>query len=134
MEILQSLHVVAIICATIGSFAVGFLWYGVLFTKKWAKLTKMDMNNKEWIGKMMLQNQTFNIIWIAVLHYLLVLLSITDMVEAMSIAFLMWISFSVPPMMASIIWQRRSWCLGGIETSAYLAQSLIAAGILSFWL
>jgi len=47
MEALQGVSIVAVVAATVGSFAMGFIWYGLLFGNKWGKLTGTDMNNKE---------------------------------------------------------------------------------------
>jgi len=83
---------------------------------------------------MMLQNQAFNIVGITIFYYLLVTLKMPDLSSTLLFTFLLWASFTLPSMMATIIWQRRKWMLWAIDTSAYLAQSLVVATILSFWL
>lgn len=128
------INIVAVIAATLWSFFVGFLWYGVLFSKAWQKATGISWDDTSGMGKMMMQNQAFNLVWIAVLYYILSMSGIADLSEMLKAVVLFWGAFCVPSIMAGIIWERRPLALGMINTWAFLAQSLVAAAILSHWL
>ena len=132
---------IAILVAAIASMAVGFVWYGVLFKKKWMVL--MGFTPESIKSMKMSANMAYTIQFAAslvmayVLAHVIVLSSSFFGNPALSIgltsAFFMWLGFVAPVSLSIVLWENKSWHLRAINASHYLAVLLVMGVILALW-
>lgn len=121
----MGVNVLAIVIATIAMFAVGAVWYVVLFSKQWAKIHGMDkISDKEMkemsakMGPFYVLQLLMTIISAFVLAYLMTLLPNTS---PLMIAFLVWVGFVLPADVSSVIF-------GGTKSKDMIPKIMIQAG------
>lgn len=116
-------------------FVMGYVWYGVLFWKLWAKIHGMDQLPKEqetkmmqWMWKTMLVEFILNVIMVAGLIFLS-----STYGNPIAMAVLIWFAFVMPSIVSVLNWGNDS---GKnlrnklLLTLAYRFIALILAGIL----
>lgn len=120
-----------VITAVVG-FVVGFVWWGPLFGKKWAKLMSMsekDMRKakEKGLAKPMVIMAVTNLI---MAYVLAVLLLVTGM-SALSLACHVWFGFVASIMVGSVLWENRSWNLFWLNSIGWLVTISVMALTLS---
>lgn len=131
-----SVNYLSILIATVASFMVGWLWYGPLFGKKWAKEMgiKMDKNNKEGLGKLILLNFIGTLIMVYVLALFIKAFAITILPQALQLAFWLWLGFfAATTLLGGVLWEGKSWCLYQINASYWLVNLGVAASVLTLF-
>lgn len=121
----MEVNIVAVIVATVVMFAVGALWYMILFSKQWARIHGMDKLSdkamKEMSAKMgpyygMQLLMTILSAWV-----LVYLMSILPEQSPLLIAFLVWAGFVLPADVSSVVF-------GGTKTKHIVPKITIQAG------
>lgn len=115
----------AVIVATLVMFAVGAVWYMVLFAKKWAKMHGMDILSDKEMKEASAKMAPFygvqllmTLISAFVLAHFIVL---NPSVAYYKIAFWVWLGFSLPTIVSGVIF-------GGTKGEYILSKLLIQAG------
>ena len=139
------LNYLAIAVAVIVNFFFGWIWYGPLFGKAWAKEMGMNMDQKP-DSKVMMRGMILMLIGTFLLVYVLahsvqvwrpsVWNAGTDGSDAMygfMCGFFTWIGFFVPQNLSVVAWDNKSWKLFGINTSYHFLSLQILAMILAYW-
>ena len=131
----------AVLGAAVASMVVGFLWYGVLFRKKWMALMGYT---PETMGQMkMTANQAYLLQFIASLLMAFILshalvsakayLGSSGVSAGFAIGFWNWLGFVVPVSLGAVLWENRPWSLWLINASSYLVTLVVMGIILSLW-
>ena len=138
------LNFLAIAAAVVACFIFGWLWYGPLFGKPWAKEMGMNMDQKP-APKMMMRGMILMIIGTILMVF--VLKHSQDVWRASSwglspdlanaqygfmSGFFTWIGFFVPQLLGAVAWENRSWKLFGINAVYQFLSLQIAGMILAF--
>lgn len=99
------INYIAVIIATIAGFAIGAVWYSVLFQKQWMAATGMtdaDMKARAASGSSLLPllagNAIGNLVMAIVLSALIHSLSAASFGAALGVAFLSWLGFVITVM------------------------------------
>lgn len=121
----MEVNIFAVIVAAAAMFAVGALWYMVLFAKKWARMHGMDKLSDKQMKELSSKMGPFyglqllmTVISAWVLAYLMILL---PEVSPILVAFLVWVGFVLPADVSSVIF-------GGTEGKYIGSKISIQAG------
>lgn len=133
----------SILVATVAAFAVGALWYGPLFGRRWRLLMNFSeghMGASEGAATgpgMPLASAmvggfiaTFFLVW--ALNFLLEAFSITTISGALAISLLVSIGFIATTMANSVFYERRSWGLYLINLGHYIVALIVASLVLLY--
>ena len=136
------LNYAAIAAAVIVSFALGGLWYGPLFGKKWAELMGMKMEDAK-PGKLPFLLMIFGTLLTAYV------LSHSVQIWRPSVwgagedqpsymygffaGFFTWLGFYVPMLLGSVAWEGRPWKLFCLNATYHLINLQVIAMILAHW-
>jgi len=133
MEIL-GINIIAWVLATIGFMAVGFVWYGPLFGKKWMALNGFTPESFEGANMTltMLKGVINSAVTAAFIGYLLVAVGASGLLAHLHWAFLLWLGFSGTTQALSHIWERQPLKLTLIHWSNNLVGFLLAGLIFAF--
>ena len=134
---------VAILIAVVANFVLGWLWYGPLFGKSWAKEMGMSMDVKPAAG-VMIKGMVLMIIGCYLTANVLAHDSAAwGMVPGMTLndisavkfgfmgGFFTWLGFYVPQHLSSVAWENKSWKLFGINVVYSFVALQVVAQIIS---
>jgi hypothetical protein len=127
MEI-QGVNVIAWLLATLGFMAIGFVWYGPLFGKRWMALhgwTKEDFAGAS-MGLTMVQGVLNSAVAAALIGFVLAVVGAAGAVSSLMWAFLLWLGFSATTQALAHIWERQSLELTLMHWGNQLAAFLLA--------
>jgi len=131
-----------ILIAAIVSQALGFLWYGPLFGKKWMSLMKLNDKDKDkakqkGMGKTYFFSFGASLITAAVLSWVVVEVGGADVTGATSaltnafggalVGIIIWIGFVATKSLGGVFWEGKSWSLYFLNT-AYDLVNLVLMG------
>lgn len=135
----------AILVCVIAAMPLGFLWFGPLFGKKWAKEMGIPFEEKP-DGKTMAKSMAIYLfgslltIWVLA-HTIPVWMPSTWgvgedaalWVYAINGAFWNWLGFFLPLQMGRVAWEGRSWRLVLINSSFDFTRLMAFSFILTYW-
>lgn len=135
----------AIAAAVVAAFFLGFLWYGPLFGRTWAKLMGIKIDKKPETG-MMLKSMGLQALGLFLTAYVV---AHTCQVWRASVwgvgddgpswmygvycAFFTWIGFYIPQQLGKVAWEKRPWKLFVLNAGHDLAVLLVISEILAIW-
>jgi len=134
-------YVAILVCAVL-AMALGFVWYGPLFGKKWMEISGMDKVDAERRKEMMRGVWKLYLTqFLLALFQFFVLAWYVGTLEGISggvhTAFSMWIAFIVPTIASTCMWNndsaKVSWTKFFIQAGYQLALFLIAGWVLGAW-
>lgn len=136
------INYLAVLIAAIAGMFVGFIWYGLLFKRKWMNL--MGYTPKSMANMKMSPTTAYIISFISyiimayVLAHAIVFGStytgIYGAVAGLWAGFYYWLGFTVPVSLGIVLWENKSWKLWFINTSNYLIALLVMGAILAAWM
>lgn len=124
-----------ILLGTIGAFAVGSLWYSVLFGKLWRDLmgftpeSMKAMNMTPFMA--MIGGFASTLVMVFVLAYFSAVWSVADVGGALMLGFLVWLGFQMPIIIHSLWWEGRPAALFGINAAHQLVATSVASLIIT---
>ena len=135
------INYVAIIVATVANFILGFLWFGPLFGKVWARERNFDPGFKPSSGEMA-KGMAFAFVGNFLMAYVFAhnnaawsFVPGMDVMPAGGIianaAIFTWLGFYLPVDIGIVTWERKSWTLFFITTIYHLLMLVVAATILT---
>lgn len=138
------LNYLAILVGVLANMVIGFLWFGPIFGKVWAK--EMGYENMEPDNKAMIKSMVIMIIGSFLTAYVLAHSLFVWKPSSWNLpgdgpawmygayaAFYTWLGFYVPMLLGSVAWESKSWKLFFIN-AGYNLVSLAAIGlILAVW-
>lgn len=127
----------AVFASMILSVALGFIWYGPLFGKKWMELSGVSMPEGKQPASVMARPIILSLIgaffMACVLSFSITFHNAyyltTGIPTALSMAFLLWVGFIVPPYLNFTGWECKPWALFFINSGYWLVFLLISAAI-----
>jgi hypothetical protein len=131
--LLDSLNYWAILVATLAGFAVGALWYGVIFSKAWAAAVAKP---REQLGAPLPSMLT------SLLGYLLISfmtaivqfwVGVTSPGAGVTVAVMMWLGFSFPSFSPGIMYAGHSRRLLWLDGGHLLAAFVVIGAIIGAW-
>ena len=133
-----SVNYLAVLAAAIAAIVLGFLWYGPLFGKTWMKLMNIDKKKMDEAKKKgMAMNYIIMIISTLVMSYTLAhlvkFLSAANILDALMVAFWMWLGFIATVMLGTVLWEGKSWKLYCLNATYWLVNLAVMSSILALW-
>ena len=129
----------AILCAGVGYFFLGFVWYSLLFGKIWAAEQERHCGGKgtepakrEFIG-MLIANFVSNLVASAAIAYLLRRTGIVDLPHALKLGAGVAAGFSITTLTIVHVWEGKATKVWMIDASYHLIGCMLAAAILVSW-
>lgn len=127
----------AIFVGAIAMFAVGAVWFTVLFGITWSKLmhrTPEDIARvkEQGMAKQMVIMFLLNLVSVSVLYYLVPQLRALTVGEFVVSVLLVWIGFTLPPLVNTYLWEGKSLKLVAINAGGSLAGFLAGATAIFF--
>jgi Protein of unknown function (DUF1761) len=116
--------------AAVVSFIFGFLWYGPVFGKTWAKLIGKNLAEckpKPWALPL---TALCTVLTTFVLAYILYIYKPYCPYGA---AFFVWLGFYVPVLVGSVTWEGKPWKLFALNAAYNFLNLQIIATVLSIW-
>ncbi len=136
----MSMHLnwLAILCAGLAYWVLGFVWYSLLFGKIWGAeqerhKREMRMPGPREFGGMLLSSFLSNLVAAAAIAYLLRRTGTSDMEHALKLAGGLAAGFSITTLTVVHTWEGKSTKVWLIDASYHLIGCLIAAAILVSW-
>lgn len=129
----------AVVVAAAAQIALGFVWYGPLFGKKWAHLSgrSVDDAKKPPVSTMILMTMSA-LVMAFVLQQALVFaafyLQTSGISAGLMAGFWNWLGFIAPVTMGVVLWEGKSWTLWAINSGYYLVGLSLMGTILALWL
>ena len=131
----HGINIIAALLAALGFMVVGFLWYGPLFGKTWMKLhgwTEEDFKGTN-VPAMMTQGVINALITALGMALVFHWTGVDSILEALHMAFVLWIAFSATTQALAFIYERQKLGLTLIHFGNQLVGFLIAATILALF-
>ena len=126
----------AVVVAAIAYFALGALWYSVLFGKKWIAFQKVDMNDpeaKKGTGAIMFGSFILMFIATTGLAILIDRLQLNQVLSGIKIGLLTGLFFSLTAISISYLYVKKPTGLHFIDGLYHVVGQMIAAIILCLW-
>ena len=130
----------AIIVCGIINMALGYVWYGPLFGKQWAKMMGFDLNDKHKAKEMQKKAvPAYAVMFVCSLVMAYILLRFAGYAtaktatEGAATGFWLWLGFVVPPTLSTSMFGGKNLKLWFIEVGYYLVSMLIFGAILTAW-
>lgn len=125
-------NLLAVLVAAIVAFAVGGIWYGPLFGKRWMKLSGIKM------GKGMKPMTAMGLYFFSMLFTSYILANImnyfpTTVLRGFDVAFWIWIGFVAMNTLSSVFFENKSIKLYVLNNAYNLLSLLTMGGILNIW-
>lgn len=136
------INYLAILAAAIANMALGFLWFGPLFGKKWLALSGRSAESLDSEkSKGMAMTYVVQIVGALLMSYVLAHAIVfgtaytgtVGIVGGLTAAFWYWLGFVAPVTVGDVLWNGRSWTFWSITAGYYLAAMLLMATTLSLW-
>jgi Protein of unknown function (DUF1761) len=127
-------NLLAVVVAALLQWVLGWLWYGVLFSKPWKALVGQAEGEKPAnVGSIMALVLVANLILSFALARMVLLTGWETFSKGIFVGVVCGLGFVVPPMFAQHICERRPFKLFGINTVYWLLAMLLSGGILAVW-
>ena len=136
-----NVNYLAIVVAAVASMVVGFVWYGVLFKKRWMSL--MGITSDSMANMKMTANQAYMWQFVASLVMAYVLahsllftnayLNVGAIQAGVMVGFWNWFGFVAPVTIGIVLWENKPVLLWFLNVSNYLVSLIVMGVILSLW-
>ena len=136
MENFNNIHWVAVLVATLGYFFLGFVWYSLLFGKKWRQYANVDMNApdaKKGTVQIMVLSFVFMFISSMGLAILATKLDLHGALSGAKLGFFTGFCFSAMAIHISYIYEKKPVGLHLINGVYNIEGCIIAAIIICSW-
>ena len=138
-----SINYIAVLICAVAAMPVGFLWFGPIFGKAWARHMGFgEMQPGGSMGKAMTIFFVGNLLIAFVLAHSIEVWTasswglspdLAPWIYALNAAFWTWLGFFLPVQMGRVAWEMKRWGLVAINASFDLTRLLVFAFILAYW-
>jgi hypothetical protein len=142
------INYLAVLVAAIVAFVLGSLWYGPLFGKAWMKTLGMNMDEMKAkaqsdpsMKSKMMRGYVIMAIGALLTAYVLAhalifanaYMQTTGAGAGLFIAFMNWLGFVAPVLVAPVMWEGRPWKWWFITSGYYLVSLGLMSLVLTYW-
>ena len=131
-----SINYLALIVAAAANMAIGMLWYGPLFGKKWMQLSGFTEESMKQMPLKPWQAMVGGVIISLIMAYVLLLFTITWVTTLGGVliaAFWIWLGFVATTQVHSLLWEGKPLMLFVLNTTYSLLAYGVMASILFLW-
>lgn len=127
----------AVLVGAVVAMILGFIWYGPLFGKKWAKLSGLSMDkmkpNPVHMGIMALGALLMSFVLSHAIIFASAYLKETGVSAGLMGALWNWLGFVAPVTIGVVLWEGKSWHLWFINAGYYLVSLILMSLVLTLW-
>ena len=127
MELNTTINFLSVLIAAVASFVFGWLWYGPLFGKTWARENKIKGEGEMSFSKLLVQFITVLLTVLAI-----EILFTGSIAQGFALAVIVWIGFLVANRLSSMLWMRQSWTVFFIDAVYHLANLILIVAVLNW--
>jgi hypothetical protein len=129
-------NILAVIVAAVVGFGIGWAWYSeFLFGKAWRREMGIEGGaSMEGMGKTMTLGFLSVLVMAYVLANIMSVVVIATVSDALILASWLWLGFVATIMLGSVLWEKKSWKLYGINAAHHFVVILVMAAILVYWM
>ena len=127
-----------VVIAAVANMAIGFAWYSKgLFGKQWMK--ELGLSEASMSSKKKNMNKTYALMTLAslvmayVLAHIVVAFGGTTFMDGVQAGFWPWLGFVATVCLNSVLFEKKSWNLYGINVGHYLVSLVVMGVILTLW-
>jgi hypothetical protein len=132
----------AVFAAAIASMALGMLWYGPVFGKKWQALMGFTEESMKSMSMTPMKAMALGLVGQLVMAYVLwhslvfanAYFQASGASAGLMAGFWNWLGFIAPVTLGVVLWEGKSWTLWLLNGSYYLASLLLMGAILGWWM
>ena len=134
------INYLAVLIGALASFVFGWLWYGPLFGKIWAKEMKFSKKDgqaaKKSMGRMLFVNFIGTLVTVFVVANLLAFTDVVSIAQGLQLMFWVWLGFfAAATLLGQATWGGHSATLYVINAAYWLINLLIVAAIVvAIWI
>lgn len=144
MDVQVPVNYLAVLACGVVSMVLGFLWYGPLFGKTWARMMgweNIDPVKREEMKKGMYKSYALTFLGSLVMAYVLAhtlefamaYMKVDGVAAGLSSGFWMWLGFIAPVTLGSVLWDGKPWKMWFLNNGFNLLQLLVFGAILASW-
>lgn len=128
------INYLAVFVATIAAYAVGALWYSVLFGERWKRL--MNFTDETMKSMRMSARAAMSLGFIAtllmvyVLAHVAFMFGVNNLIGALQLGAWIWLGFQAPLLANSVLYENRPFALYVLNAAQQLVATLVAACVL----
>ena len=127
------INYLSVVVAAVAAFVIGWIWYGPLFGKLWAKEKGMDMAGAGMGYGSLVGEYIAQLVTAYVLAHFIVLLGVMELSAALQLAFWTWLGFYATMLVGPVLWEKGSWTVFAIAAGRALVSLGVMAAILALW-
>jgi hypothetical protein len=125
----------AVIVAALANYAIGSVWYGVLFTKQWKTLS--GISEMKLAPGVIVLGLVASFLMSYVLAHALIFASgymkMSGIGGGLMCGFFNWLGFIAPVTLGVVMYQKKSWMLWILDNAYWLLSLLVMGAILASW-
>ena len=137
--VVYNVNFVAVLVSAVAAMAIGMLWYGPLFGKKWMKLSGIsEKQAKKGMEKgmagmapQMVAQLVASAVMAFVLSMFMSLVGATGVMGGLTVAFWAWLGFVATVSLSSVLWEGKSVELYALNNGSMLVTLLVQGAILA---
>jgi len=135
----EFIDIKAVVFTAIISFILGALWYGPLFGKMWAKLSKLPAleiakARKKGMLKQLIINFLGTFIMVYVFAGLVSLTGIVTPIQGAIFGFWLWLGFfACTTLLNSVLWEHKPWELYVLNALYWLVNLMLVGFLIVAW-
>jgi hypothetical protein len=134
MNHLHALNIVSVIVATIVYFMLGAVWYSpLLFSKSWASMQQIDMNDKSRLPLMMSLTFVLNFVIAIAMSILIAVTHIETLAGGAKLGFLVGSGFIAATLGMNYLYANRPFKLFLIDSGYHLVGTILIGSLLAVW-
>ncbi len=125
----------AVVVAALASYAIAFIWYGVIFKNQWMQLTgvtEMKPSAKNVII-MLVGSLLMSFVLVHAVIFGNAYLKTGGVSGGLMCGFFNWLGFVAPVTISNVVYEKRPWKLWILDNSFWLLSLLVMGAILSSW-
>jgi hypothetical protein len=127
-------NVLAVLAAAVLQWLIGWLWYGVIFSKSYRSLVGVPETEKQGNpGGIMALIFITNLILAFALAQIVVLSGVTEITKGMFVGVVCGLGFVVPPLLAQHVSEGKPFKLFGINSIYWLVAMALSGSLLAVW-
>jgi hypothetical protein len=138
------INYLAVLVAAVASMIIGYLWYGPLFGKAWARGMGWDTNPElmasmkkmapkaylqQFIGALIMAYVLAHVVWMSLVAFP----EYTPLMRGINSGFFSWLGFVLPVKYGDKLWTGKAFKYVAIDIGYYLVLLVVMGIILSCW-
>ncbi len=133
----SGMNYISVVVGAILNMVLGFLWYGMIFSKPWAKLAGMTEEKLESAKARMGMTYSMTFVWAlfsaSVMQIVVRTFGIMTVQEAVLLAVILWLGLTGAAFFTNGAFEQRPLKLTLIDSGYFLVAMIMLSALFTFW-